>query len=112
MFEISYRIEAPDLIVIEVLEAYPGRPITGERMVLSDGTVSLQWYGSVHVAGLTPAQAKVKIIHHLRKVFTDQSLGLTHWEEKPGDPRIWRGPFPADPFPTGTSQLGDGLNRR
>jgi protein involved in polysaccharide export with SLBB domain len=98
MCEISYRIETPDLILVEVLEAFPGRPITGETLVLSDGTVSLQWYGSVHVAGLTPAQAKVKIIHHLRPYFTDQALGLIVFDEG-GRSGRGKGPFPADPFP-------------
>ena len=49
-------IEPPDLILIEVLEALPGRPISGERLVRYDGMISLGFYGEVHVAGLT-AQA-------------------------------------------------------
>ncbi len=32
-------------LVIEVLEALPGRPFTGERVVRPDGTVSLGFYG-------------------------------------------------------------------
>src|SRR3974377_716892 len=28
----DYVVEPPDLIVVEVLEALPGRPITGERL--------------------------------------------------------------------------------
>ena len=60
-------IEPPDLLLIEVLEALPGRPISGERLVRYDGMVSLGFYGEVHVAGLTLTQAKVKILQHLRR---------------------------------------------
>ncbi|HEY2155252.1 MAG TPA: sigma-70 family RNA polymerase sigma factor, partial [Isosphaeraceae bacterium] len=35
------RIAVGDVILIEVLQALPGRPITGERLVRPDGTVSL-----------------------------------------------------------------------
>jgi len=69
-------IEPPDLVLVEVLEALPGRPISGERLVRQDGTLSLGFYGDVHVAGLTPQQAKVKIIQHLRTFLTDELLGL------------------------------------
>src|SRR5271157_4907599 len=83
-------IEPPDLILIEVLEALPGRPISGERLVRSDGTINLGFYGDLHVAGLTPKQAKVKIISHLRRFLTDELLGLYEIrpgeeEDKPGD---------------------------
>ena len=53
MIDIPYVIEPPDIIVVEVLEALPGRPITGERLVRPDGTISLGFYGDVHVRGLT-----------------------------------------------------------
>src|SRR5271165_4304047 len=69
-------IEPPDLLLVEVLETLPGRPISGERLVRQDGTINLGFYGDVHVAGLTPQQAKVKIIQHLRTFLTDELLGL------------------------------------
>ena len=81
MFELSYRIEAPDLVLVEILEALPGRPITGEHLVRQDGTIALGWYGEVHVAGLTCEQAKVKIIHHLRPVLNDEALGLVTYDD-------------------------------
>jgi protein involved in polysaccharide export with SLBB domain len=80
MFELSYRIESPDLILVEVLEALPGRQITGERLVRPDGTISLQWYGELHVTGLTIDQVKVKVILHLRQFVTDEALGLIEWD--------------------------------
>ena len=72
----EYVIEPPDLVLVEVLEALPGRPISGERLVRHDGTISLGFYGDVHVRGLTVTQAKVKIIKHLRRFLTDEVLGL------------------------------------
>lgn len=78
----DYVVEPPDLILVEVLEAYPGRPITGERLVRPDGKISLQWYGDVYVAGLTVDQIKEKIVIHLRQFLTDQALGLTKYNER------------------------------
>ena len=72
----DYVVEPPDLIIVEVLEARPGRPITGERLVRPDGTISLDFYGKVYVAGLTTQEIKEKIVLHLRKYLTDEALGL------------------------------------
>ena len=80
MINYPLLIEPPDLILIEVLEALPGRPISGERLVRPDGMISLGFYGEVHVAGLTLDQAKVKIIKHLRKFLSDEGLGLFNVE--------------------------------
>lgn len=83
----EYVIEPPDLVQVEVLEALPGRPISGERLVRPDGTISLEFYGKVYVAGLTPTEAKEKIVLHLRKYLTDEVLGLI--EEGPdGKPKV------------------------
>jgi polysaccharide export outer membrane protein len=73
----SYVIEPPDILVVEVLEALPGRPISGERLVRPDGKISLGFYGELDVAGLTTMEAKEKIVIHLQKWLSDQSLGLT-----------------------------------
>jgi len=95
----EYRIEPPDLILIEVLEALPGRPISGERLVRPDGTVNIGFYGDVHVRGLTAKQAKVKIIKHLRRLLSDDALGLHDtrraWATPPGKPE--NVPEPAQP---------------
>ncbi|MBX6316348.1 MAG: polysaccharide export protein [Isosphaeraceae bacterium] len=89
----EYVIEPPDLIQVEVLEALPGRPITGERLVRPDGTITLGFYGDVFVAGLTMSEAKEKIILHLRKYLKDDVLGLV----RPGDPD--KGEDPAKFYP-------------
>ena len=65
-----------DLVRIEVIHALPGRPITGERLVRPDGTVSLDWYGDLDVLGLTAEEIKVRAIRQLREFLTDEALGL------------------------------------
>jgi polysaccharide biosynthesis/export protein len=77
----DYVIEPPDLVLVEVLEALPGRPISGERLVRPDGKISLGFYGEVYVAGLTISEAKEKVIYHLRKYLSDEGLGLLEMEE-------------------------------
>lgn len=72
----EYVLEPPDLLRIEVLEALPGRPITGERLVRPDGKVSLDFYGDIYVAGLTVSEVKEKVIIHLRQFLPDEVLGL------------------------------------
>ena len=67
-------VEPTDLIIVEVLEALPGRPISGERLVRPDGTISLGFYGDVHVAGLTLPEIKEKIVLHLGKFLDDDAL--------------------------------------
>ncbi len=62
--------------MVEVLEALPGRPITGERLVRPDGTISLDFYGKLYVAGLTIPEIKEKVVLHLRQYLTDEVLGL------------------------------------
>ena len=63
-------------MVVEVLQALPGRPITGERVVRPDGTISLGFYGDVVVLGLTRDQIKIKVIDQLRRYLSDEMLGL------------------------------------
>jgi protein involved in polysaccharide export with SLBB domain len=76
LVSLPHVVEPPDLVIVEVLEALEGRPISGERMVRPDGKVSLGFYGDVPVRGLTVPQMKVAIIKQLRKFLSDQILGL------------------------------------
>jgi polysaccharide export outer membrane protein len=80
----DYVVEPPDLITVEVLEANPGRPIQGERLVRPDGKITLGWYGEVYVAGLTTTEIKEKIILHLRKYIRDEVLGLIEQDPETG----------------------------
>ena len=78
----DYVIEPPDLIIVELLDGLPGRPIAGERLVRPDGKISLGFYGEVYVAGLTIAEAKEKVVLHLRTYMTDSALGLVSFDER------------------------------
>ncbi len=71
------KVKPGDVLIVEVLEALPGRPIAGERQVRPDGTLSLGFYGEIPVAGLDLKQIKVRIIEHLRRWLTEETLGLT-----------------------------------
>ena len=73
----DYVVEPPDLILVEVLEALPGRPISGERLVRPDGKISLGFYGDLYVAGLTIPEIKEKVVLHLKKHLSEETLGLT-----------------------------------
>ncbi len=88
--QLAHLIDPPDLVLVEVLEALPGRPISGERLVRPDGTISLGFYGDVDVAGLTVKQVKEKIVLHLTKFLTEESLGLVELDPETGEPKIDR----------------------
>jgi polysaccharide export outer membrane protein len=84
----DYVIEPPDLVLVEVLEALPGRPISGERLVRPDGKISLGFYGDVYIAGLTISEVKEKIVLHLRKYLTDEVLGLVEIDPESGSGKL------------------------
>jgi polysaccharide export outer membrane protein len=84
----DYIVEPPDLVVVEVLEALPGRPISGERLVRPDGRITLGFYGEVYVAGLTLPEVKEKIVLHLRKYISDEVLGLIKYKPGTPDPEV------------------------
>jgi protein involved in polysaccharide export with SLBB domain len=96
MVSLTYTVEPPDLVIVEVLDALPGRPISGERLVRPDGTISLGFYGEVYVRGLTPRQAKVAILKQLRNYLTDVALGLETFASAPAAelPAAVRPPIP------------------
>jgi polysaccharide biosynthesis/export protein len=80
----DYVLEPPDLVIVEVLDALPGRPISGERLVRPDGKISLGFYGDVYVAGLTMAEVKEKVVLHLRRYLSDEVLGLIKRDDETG----------------------------
>jgi polysaccharide biosynthesis/export protein len=84
----DYTVDPPDLLLVEVLVALPGRPISGERLVRPDGKISLGFYGDVYVAGLTVPEVKEKIIRHMQKFLTDEALGLAERDASTGDPIV------------------------
>jgi len=84
----AYVVEPPDLVIVEVLEALAGRPISGERLVRPDGTISLGFYGDLSVEGLTLPEIKEKIVLHLRKYLIDETLGLIKIDPETDQPAV------------------------
>ncbi len=70
------RVKPGDTLGIEVLEALPGRPISGQRYVRPDGTISLGFYGDLEVAGLNRHEIKERLVEYLGKFISDDYLGL------------------------------------
>lgn len=62
-----YVVEPPDVLYIEATMLLPERPVMGERLVRQDGTISLGYYGQIHVAGLTLFEIEEKIRERLRE---------------------------------------------
>ncbi len=88
----AYVVGPTDIVLVEVLEALPGRPVSGERLVRQDGTLSLGFYGEVQVAGLTVREIKKKIVEHFRKFLTDEALGLVETDPTGAKPKKAPGP--------------------
>jgi RNA polymerase sigma factor (sigma-70 family) len=83
----NYVVDPPDLLIVEVLDAMPGRPISGERLVRPDGKISLGFYGEIYVAGLTIPEVKEKVVRHLQKYLKDAALGIVIVDDN-GNPEI------------------------
>ncbi len=107
MIDQPFPVEPPDMLDVEVIEALPGRPISGERLVQPDGTIDLGFYGQVHVRGLTPIQAKVAIIKHLRKYLPDEVLGLVTSDDDGPPPEPNREPLPPPGVPRDQNPFDD-----
>ena len=68
-------------VMIEVLEALPGRPITGHRLIRPDGTVSLYFYGDLAVAGLNRNQIKIKVLERMKLSLSHTILGIEAYRD-------------------------------
>ncbi len=68
---VEYLIEPPDILTIELLKPGTNKPLTGERLVRTDGTVDLGDYGSVSVGGLSVDQARQTVVQHLARRLVD-----------------------------------------
>lgn len=69
-----YVAEPPDVLYIEAPNILPNRPLLGERLIRQDGTISLGYYGQVHVAGLTLLEVENKIRKHLSRYVEDPQV--------------------------------------
>jgi polysaccharide export outer membrane protein len=69
-----YVVDPPDVLYIEALQLLPNRPVAGERLVRQDGTISLGYYGQLHVAGLTIAEIEEKLRDRLSEYVQDPQV--------------------------------------
>ena len=80
-----YVVEPSDVLYIEAYQVLPGKTLAGERLIAQDGTISLGYYGAIHVAGLTIPEIEEKIRMQMREyvrdpqVFVDVSGYNTKW---------------------------------
>lgn len=65
-----------DYVYLEVLEALPGRPLSGVRRIRTDGTVSLGFYGDLPAAGRNRIELKKALISHMLRWLLEDTLGL------------------------------------
>lgn len=70
----QYVVEPPDEIYIEALQVLPNRPLLGIRLVRQDGTISLGYYGQIHIAGLTILEIENKLRAHLENYVEDPQV--------------------------------------
>lgn len=69
-----YVAEPPDVLYIEALQLLPNRPVAGERLIRQDGTISLGYYGQLHVAGLMLHEIEEKIRQRLSEYVNDPEV--------------------------------------
>src|SRR5439155_10053494 len=64
-----YRLEAFDILVIQVGNTLPDQPISGTYTITPDGAILLGYsYGSLKVAGMTLEEAEAALRAHLARV--------------------------------------------
>lgn len=63
-------------VTISLAESRAWQQIRGEHLVRPDGTIGLGTYGSVYVAGMTLAEAKLVIERHLAKFLQDPEVSV------------------------------------
>lgn len=72
-----YLIEPMDILIINLAQPLPNQPITGNYAVSPNGMISLGFsYGAVRVAGMTLEEAEAAIRNHLRKVLENPQVSV------------------------------------
>jgi polysaccharide biosynthesis/export protein len=57
------------VVSVQLARTSGTQPVTGTYLVAPDGTINLRQYGPVHVAGMTPTQARIALENHLAAYF-------------------------------------------
>jgi polysaccharide biosynthesis/export protein len=68
-------IDNPE-VSVSLASASGAQQISGEHLVGPDGRINLSTYGQVYVAGLTLAQARMKIQEHLKEYLEDPQVAV------------------------------------
>ena len=76
MISLPHLVEPPDLVLVEVLEALPGRPISGERLVRPDGKIIDRLLRRRLRQGVDSRAGQGRDYQAPQKILTDESLGL------------------------------------
>jgi polysaccharide export outer membrane protein len=72
-----YRLEALEVLQVNVSNTLPNQPIAGAFMISPEGTVNLGFnYGAIRVGGLTLDMAEVAIRKHLSGILKDPTVNL------------------------------------
>jgi polysaccharide export outer membrane protein len=72
-----YRIEPMDVLVVNVAQALPNQPISGTYGVTPDGLLNLGFaYGAVRVAGMTLEEAETALRNLLKKTLNDPQISV------------------------------------
>jgi hypothetical protein len=99
----ALSLQPGDHIRIEVVGAFPDKPIDGDFTVEPMGTVALgATYGRAKVVGLSVLDAEKAIIDHLKRILSDAQVQVTYVGRP--QPRIIYSPAKVDPAPSSTAQ--------
>lgn len=72
-----YRIEPLDVLLINLAQPLPNQPINGNYVVSPEGRVNLGFaYGTVFVGGMTVEESESAIREHLKKVLNNPQVSV------------------------------------
>ncbi len=80
--DLPVRFKPGDAVVVEMQGNLAARMSPGIRRVRPDGTISLDFYGDVQIAGLDRQSAKVAVIRHLQDYLSESDLGLVRQDDQ------------------------------
>src|SRR5262249_30326796 len=73
-----YKIESLDVLLINVTPALPNQPISGTYVVAPDGKVNLGFqYGTIQVTGMGQEEADKALREHLGKVINNPQVSVS-----------------------------------
>jgi polysaccharide export outer membrane protein len=70
------KLKPPFDVYVSLAETKATQQVRGEHLVRQDGTIGLGTYGSVYVTGMTIAEARAAIEHHLSKFLFEPKVSV------------------------------------